>query len=149
MSGVGLACTPDMRLMCCVLIVTFIGASWPAAVAAQEPSGATVTVPAKKLVISERALTPAFVDARRDMLLQDRPDSIKNGAIIGALVGAAALGGFGAWICHTLHEPSDPPCLPDVLKVAAIGAGIGAAGGAGIDAMLARNTPRPLLRVRF
>jgi hypothetical protein len=135
-----------MRLMCCVLIVTFVGAGWPSAAAAQEPGASE---PAKKLVISERALAPAFVDARREMLLQDRPDSIKNGAIIGALVGAAALGGFGAWICHALHEPSDPPCLPDVLKVAAIGAGIGAAGGAGIDAMLARNTPRPLLRVRF
>ena len=83
------------------------------------------------------------------MTRQDRPDSIKDGAIIGAIIGAAALGGFGAWICYAMHEPSDPSCAPDVLKIAAIGAGIGAAGGAGIDAMLVRNTPRPMLRVRF
>jgi hypothetical protein len=135
-----------MRLMCSVLVVACVIAAVPPTVAGQERSSDPQIQ--TKLVISDRALAPAFA-ARRDMVQRDRRDSIKNGTIIGAVIGAAALGGFGAWICHALHEPSDPPCLPDVLKIAAIGAGIGAAGGAGIDAMLVRNTPRPILRVRF
>jgi hypothetical protein len=117
------------------------------AAAAQDRS--TPLLSTTKLSISEDAITRGMAAGRREIARQDKRDSIKNGTIIGAVIGAAALGGFGAWICHALHEPSDPPCLPDVLKIAAIGAGIGAAGGAGIDAMLVRNTPRPILRVRF
>ena len=84
--------------------------------------------------------TPAFA--------QDSPakkrDSLKNGAIIGAVVGAIALGGFGSWICVMLAEEGDPPCLPDVLRIAAVGAGIGAAAGVGVDAMIApRNLWQP------
>jgi hypothetical protein len=70
-------------------------------------------------------------------------DSLKNGAIIGAVVGAVALGGFGGYLCVVLAEPGDPPCLPDILRIAAVGAGIGAGAGIGIDAMI---SPRNLLR---
>lgn len=79
---------------------------------------------------------------------QDAParkrDSLKNGAIIGAVVGAIALGAFGSYICVMLGEEGDPPCVPAVLKIAAVGAGIGAAAGIGVDAMIApRNMWQP------
>jgi hypothetical protein len=136
-----------MRLICCSAIVVILSVAMTSAAAAQDRS--TPLLSTTKLSISEDAITRGMAAGRREIARQDKRDSIKNGTIIGAVIGAAALGGFGAWICHALHEPSDPPCLPDVLKIAAIGAGIGAAGGAGIDAMLVRNTPRPILRVRF
>ena len=63
-------------------------------------------------------------------------DSVKNGAIIGAVVGFIALAAPGAWICHMLKEPGDPPCWKGVVTVGAIGAGVGAAAGAGVDALL-------------
>ena len=66
-------------------------------------------------------------------------DSVKNGAIIGAVVGFIALAAPGAWICHMLKEPGDPPCWKGVVTVGAIGAGVGAAAGAGVDALFVQN----------
>ena len=68
-------------------------------------------------------------------------DSVKNGAIIGAVVGAASLGGFGLFLCEALREPGNPPCWRGALAVAGIGAGIGAAAGAGIDALISQSAP--------
>jgi hypothetical protein len=71
-------------------------------------------------------------------------DSLKNGAIIGAVVGGIAAAAFGSYICVMLAEEGDPPCLPDVLRIAAFGAGIGAAAGVGVDAMISpRNMWQP------
>ena len=67
-------------------------------------------------------------------------DSLKNGAIIGAVVGAVGLGAFGALICHLYQEEGGPSCLPDTLRVAAIGAAIGAGAGVAVDAALTTNT---------
>jgi hypothetical protein len=61
-------------------------------------------------------------------------DSLKNGTIIGAIVGAVALGGFGAVVCKVQQEPGGPSCLTDTLRVAAIGAAIGAGAGLAVDA---------------
>jgi hypothetical protein len=66
-------------------------------------------------------------------------DSLKNGTIIGAVVGAIALGAFGAVLCNALQEPEDPSCLPDTLRIAALGAAIGAGAGLAIDAALTRH----------
>ena len=66
-------------------------------------------------------------------------DTLKNGAIIGAVAGAVGLGAVGALICHLYQEESDPSCLPDTLRVAAIGAAIGTGVGVAVDAALARN----------
>jgi hypothetical protein len=66
-------------------------------------------------------------------------DSLKNGAIIGAVAGAAALGALGALICHLYQEEGGPSCLPDTLRVAAIGAGVGLGAGVVVDAALSRN----------
>ena len=66
-------------------------------------------------------------------------DSLKNGTIIGAVVGAVALGAFGAVLCNVLQEPEDPSCLPDTLRIAALGAALGAGAGLAVDAALTRH----------
>ena len=66
-------------------------------------------------------------------------DSLKNGAIIGAVVGAVGLGAFGALICNLYQEEGGASCLPDTLRVAAIGAAIGIGAGVAVDAALTRN----------
>ena len=77
-------------------------------------------------------------------------DSLKNGAIIGAVAGAAALGGFGLFLCHALDDTGDPNCFPGVLAIAAVGAGIGVGAGVGIDALLVRRAgPAVRIHVTF
>ena len=77
-------------------------------------------------------------------------DSVKNGAIIGAVVGAAALGTVGGVICNLLHEPGTPSCWSDTLRVAAIGAGIGLGAGVAVDAAFARRQGVAVrVRIRF
>jgi hypothetical protein len=60
-------------------------------------------------------------------------DSLRNGALIGAAVGAAALGGLAATICHVQREKGGPSCVPDSLRFAAIGGAIGLGAGIAID----------------
>jgi hypothetical protein len=72
-------------------------------------------------------------------------DSVKNGAVIGAVLGGLALGGFATLLCNALHEEGNPPCWKGVLTIGALGAGIGAAAGAGIDALVSA-VPRPVIR---
>ncbi len=78
-----------------------------------------------------------------------RRDSLKNGVLIGAAVGAIALGGFGAFVCNALQEPGDPGCLGDTLRIAAVGAAIGAGAGLAVDAVLDRGGVRVSIGVRF
>ena len=63
-------------------------------------------------------------------------DTLKNGAIIGAVVGAVAVGSYGAFFCNLYEGDS---CLLDTLRVAAVGAAIGAGTGLAIDAALTRH----------
>jgi hypothetical protein len=67
-------------------------------------------------------------------------DSLKNGVIIGAVVGAVAAGVFGAVLCNALQEPGDPSCLTGTLRIAAFGAAVGAGGGLAVDAALSRRS---------
>ena len=60
-------------------------------------------------------------------------DSLRNGAVIGAAVGAAVLGGLAATICHVHRERGGPSCVPDSLRLAAIGGAIGLGAGVAID----------------
>jgi hypothetical protein len=98
----------------------------------------------RRLIISERAIAAALAAATTVQNQQPRRDSLKNGAIIGAVVGALALALPGGFICHALHEEGNPPCWRGTLMVGAIGAGIGAAAGAGIDAALSRTSQFPI-----
>jgi hypothetical protein len=66
-------------------------------------------------------------------------DTLKNGAIIGAVVGAVSVGALGALICNLYQEEGGPSCLSDTLRVAAIGAAIGGGAGVAVDAALSRN----------
>jgi hypothetical protein len=93
-----------------------------------------------RLIISEKAVADVLANEQAPM--RERRDSVKNGAVIGAIVGGIALGGFVGWLCHMLQEPSDPSCVPPSLLYTGIGAGIGAAAGAGIDAMMLRSPQR-------
>ena len=77
-------------------------------------------------------------------------DTLKNGAIIGAVVGAAALGIVGAFYCHLYQEENGPSCRSDTLRAAAIGAAIGTGTGLVLDAAFARHTGVKIrMRVRF
>jgi len=88
-----------------------------------------------KLIISDRAIAMGMAAHSPAPAMQSSRDSLKNGAIIGAVIGGAAMGAGGMWVCGMLREPGDPPCWKSVLPVAAIFAGVGAAAGAGIDAL--------------
>lgn len=62
-------------------------------------------------------------------------DSPKNGAVIGTVVGGAAIGLSVAYLCHVLEGP----CWSDAALWAGMGAGAGALVGAGIDALFLRR----------
>jgi hypothetical protein len=64
-------------------------------------------------------------------------DSLRNGMLIGTVVGAVAFGALAAILCNAYQEPGDPSCLGDTVRFAAVGGAIGAGAGAAIDA--ARN----------
>lgn len=77
-------------------------------------------------------------------------DTLANGTIIGALVGAVALGAIGGVICHLENAPGEGSCVTDVLRVAGIGAAIGAGAGAAVDAARSRYGGAILpVRIRF
>ena len=77
-------------------------------------------------------------------------DSLRNGAIIGAIIGAVALGGFGAVVCKVQQEPGGPSCLTDTLRVAALGAAIGAGAGLAVDAArIQRGGLRVSVSIKF
>ena len=61
-------------------------------------------------------------------------DSLRNGAIIGAVIGAAAFGTVAGILCHAYQEEGGPSCVPDTLRFAAIGGAIGTGAGLAIDA---------------
>ena len=75
-------------------------------------------------------------------------DSLKNGAIIGAIVGAVGAGAFGALICRLYQEEGDASCWSDALRVAAIGAAIGTGAGVAVDAARTRH-PGVGVRIHF
>src|SRR5512145_1163420 len=66
-------------------------------------------------------------------------DTLRNGAIIGAVVGAAALGTVAGFYCHLYQEEGGPSCLSDTVRAAAIGAAIGTVAGLTLDAALTRD----------
>jgi hypothetical protein len=77
-------------------------------------------------------------------------DTLKNGAILGAVVGAVGLGAFGAFICRLHQEEGGASCLADSVRVAAIGAAIGIGAGVAVDAALSRNAGVMVrIRVKF
>jgi len=100
----------------------------------------------RKLIVSERAIAEGMApfDSRfsrgaTESLAQGQRDSFKNGTIIGAVIGAVVMGSAVGALCRALQEPSDPSCWGSGLVGAAMGAGVGALGGLGIDALVTRS----------
>jgi hypothetical protein len=102
--------------------------------------------------LQRRSLTPEAltIKAQPAQQLRSSRDTLKNGAIIGAVVGAAALGTLGAFYCHLYQEENGPSCRSDTLRAAAIGAAIGTGTGLVLDAAFARHAGVTVrMRVRF
>jgi hypothetical protein len=94
------------------------------------------------------AAQPAVADA--GVAAPRTRDDVVDGALLGAIAGAAALGGFAAIICRLEQEPGAGNCLADTARVAAIGAAIGAGAGLAVDAALSRRSGITLrLRTTF
>jgi hypothetical protein len=91
-----------------------------------------------RLIISARAIEDGMAAHAPAQSRQSR-DSLKNGTIIGAVIGAVAMAGFVTWLCNELKEPGDPSCWKAVPIGGLYGAGIGAAIGLGIDALAMRQ----------
>lgn len=132
----------------CTLIIAFCLVFSPVAASAQHNHS---MVASPRLIISDKAVADAL--AAEQPRPRDDRDSVWNGALIGAIVGAAVFGGFVTFLCNALQEPSDPSCLGSSLMGIGIGAGAGALGGAGIDALMVRPpfapTPRQTPRAAF
>ena len=115
-----------MKLFGCLAFILLVSA--PAF--AQSPNEGSSRAGSLRQSIREAAASaqaPATVRSR---------DSLVNGAVIGAVTGGVALGVIGGVICTLLHEEGNPPCWRGTLAIGAVGAGIGAAAGVGIDAMI-------------
>ena len=94
------------------------------------------------IVPSEPAPAPAAARSQSN-------DSLRNGAIIGAVVGGVVAGtGFGL-LCHALSDTDNPQCWKAALLWGGIGAGGGAAIGAGVDALFSRRRLGWSATVRF
>jgi hypothetical protein len=76
-------------------------------------------------------------------------DSLRNGAVIGTVIGAAAFGAFAAALCHAYQEEGGGSCLPDTLQFAAIGGAIGAGAGLAIDAARSHRGVTVRWAIRF
>ena len=72
-------------------------------------------------------------------LTAPRGDSLKNGALVGAIVVGASAFTFGMWLCNNISEEGDPPCWKGSAVLGAAGAGVGALARAGIDAAFTRR----------
>ena len=91
-------------------------------------------------------------NVRIDAFAQQRTvsgDSLRNGAIIGTVIGAAAFGAFAAALCNAYQEEGGASCLPDTLRFAAIGGAIGAGTGLAIDAARHQRGVTVRFAVRF
>lgn len=126
--------------ICCIVALTL-----SIALPAQSQDLATVAT-SQKLIISERAIAAAL-EAHPPMQPARGRDSAVNGALIGGLLVGIGLAAGGGWICHMLKEPGDPSCWPGVLRIGAIGFGVGAAVGAGIDLLVTRSPAQPFERI--
>jgi hypothetical protein len=119
--------------ICC--LVTILSLSVPAYAQGTQP----------RLIISERAIAAAIAEHPPAQTRQSR-DSVANGALIGGLLAGVGMAGTGLYVCSALKEPGDPSCWPGVLTVGAISFVVGAAVGAGLDALFTRSSrpPQPM-----
>lgn len=146
---------PLLRTRAAVLaLIAWLAGSGPVAAQASAQTGLELT--------SSESMWPHVAEVRRRPLAaaalprfsqpaQRRSrDSLRNGAMTGAVVGAVGLGGLAALTCHLHQEEGGASCLPDTLGVAAIGAAIGTGVGVAVDAALTRHHGVAVgIRVKF
>jgi hypothetical protein len=124
-----------MRFCCTFVLILSIATS---AFAQDRLSGSQAVRPSGKLIISSSAID-AGMAAHPPVMQSSSRDSLMNGTLIGGAIGAVAMGAFAGWLCHMLQEPGEPTCWRSVPIGGLYGAGIGAAAGAGIDALFVRQ----------
>ena len=93
-----------------------------------------------RLVVPGKSVQPSGPPPQR----KASRDSLRNGAVIGAVIGAAALGATAATLCHVHRERGGASCMPDAIRFAATGAAIGVGAGVVID--VARSSS-PMVRL--
>ena len=99
-----------------------------------------------------RPLRRFAANATNDTFGQQRlrsRDSLRNGAIIGTVIGVAAFGAFAATLCNAYQEEGGASCVPDTLRFAAIGGAIGAGTGLVIDATRSHRGVTVRFALRF
>ena len=121
----------------CCIVVMLLSIAVPAR--AQEPTG-HIPDTTPRLIISERAIAAAIEENPPAQPARGR-DSVANGALLGGILAAGVMMGGGAYLCNELREEGDPSCTKSVITVGAISFVIGAAVGAGVDALFSRSTP--------
>jgi len=126
-----------MQEIATIILIVFL-ALLPASASAQERAGSILDT-ARQLTreLSTEAI-PA--SARLAQAQPIRKDSIKNGALIGLIIGAASLGTLAAITCIGLGNDGFRGCAAGTLGFAALGGGIGAGIGVGVDALFDRRS---------
>lgn len=76
-------------------------------------------------------------------------DPLKNGAIIGTVIGGAALGAFALGLCKAYQEEAGASCVPGTLRFVAIGGALGAGTGLAIDAARSQRGVTVRFAIRF
>jgi hypothetical protein len=100
--------------------------------------------------VQRQSLTTEALIGKAPPQAKSSRDTLENGAIIGAVAGAVALGAFGAFYCHLYQEEGGPSCLSDTLRATAIGAANGTGAGLAVDAALTRHAGVTLrIRIKF
>jgi hypothetical protein len=121
------------------------------------PDAAAVSIPSAAV-----ALRPATVGPRLHLAVSGEGvcvggqppqragarDSLRNGALIGAVIGVAGLGALAATLCHLHRERGGSSCVPDTIRFAAIGGAIGLGAGIAID-VARSSSPMVRLTVAF
>lgn len=105
---------------------------------------ATLTTPSTPLPrptapLMTQAVTLAMAPVPARAAMPPGGDSLKNGAIAGAITGGIAMGGFVGLLCFAMDDsPGSGDCVAATALYAGIGAAGGAAIGAGVDALFDR-----------
>lgn len=111
----------------------------PAAPSAAASTPARITrapLAAQAAALAEAPRPLPLATATEAARAQPGGDSLKNGAITGAIIGAVGWGGFVYWLCRALDDTGgEANCAGPALVWAGIAGAAGAAVGAGVDAM--------------
>jgi len=112
--------------------------AWPDARPVHSPATSPSPSPpfARASIDHRRSALTADTGAVTLRARQPQPsrDSLKNGAVIGAVIGAAGAGVLVGLYCHRYQEDNGPSCRSDVLRGIAAGAALGTGAGLALDA---------------